>query len=472
LKQTAVHRYGGFLFSVGGARVIGVLISTVTFPYLVRQLGVEMYGLWSYVVAVGAFLDCLADPGLTVYATQYIAARRREGFHVLPDVLALRFFCSLAAVLILMVIAMFEIRPEVRVLIRLYGLGLFAVNLLGSDYILGALEMFHARSILAVLQQALSAAGFFIFVHSPKDVLWLPISVFGSSALAGLTGWALLHRQGYRLTATFTPTKWRNILGPSSHYAVSSLMSNFYHRTGHLAVRWFLGDHALGIYAAAVRLVDLLRNFVVVVLSVLMPRMALEAKSGTQLPRLARFAVGVVALTSVPCAAGLISTAHMVVPWILGARYVEDISLLQWMAFYVISASAASLLAGTILYALGHHRSYLISTATGAAAGVLLYFILIPLFALEGAALAFVLAEVIVVVVAYSQLPVDLHGLWKNRMALVAIVASAVMVVAVRVVTKYSPHVLLVVASGAAVYMLASGWFVRKWIFEQLKPAS
>jgi PST family polysaccharide transporter len=469
VKRNVLLRYGGFLFSVGGARVTSVLISSVTFPYLVRQLGVEMYGLWSYVVAIGAFLDCVADPGLTVYATQHLAARRREGFGLLSDVLALRLLCSLAAIVILLVIARFEVRAEVRELLWVYGVGLFFVNLAGSDYLLGALEMFHARSLLAVIQQAICAVGFFTLVHSPKDVLWLPISVLGSSVLTGVTGWIILWRQGFRVSPHLRPSRWKGILVPSSHYAVSSLMSNFYHRTGHVAVRWFLGDHALGIYSAAVRFVDLLRNFVVVVLNVLMPRMALEAKSGPRLLRLAKFAAGMVALMSIPLTAGLISTAHLVVPWLLGAKYGEDVPLLRWMAFYVISASAASLLAGTILYAMGRHRAYLVSTAGGAAAGVLLYLVLTPTLGLTGAGLAFVLAEVVVAAIAYSLLPSDLRDLWKNPMITIGLLASLVMVAALRLVASYSPQVLTVISTGTIVYILSCGWFVRKWLLQQLE---
>jgi polysaccharide transporter, PST family len=469
VKRNVLLRYGGFLFSVGGARVTSVLISSLTFPYLVRQLGVEMYGLWSYVVAIGAFLDCIADPGLTVYATQHVATRRREGFSLLPDVLALRLLCSVLAIVILLVIASFEVRPEVRELLRLYGVGLFFVNLLGSDYLLGALEMFHARSLLAVIQQAVCAVGFFTLVHSPKDVLWLPISILGTSALSGVAGWIILWRQGFRLPPSLRPSSWKGILVPSGHYAVSSLMSNFYHRTGHVAVRWFLGDHALGIYSAAVRFVDILRHFVVVVLNVLMPRMALEAKSGPRLRRLARFAAGIVAIISIPFTAGLISTAHLVVPWILGTKYGEDVPLLKWMSFYVISASAASLLAGTILYAMGRHRAYLVSTAGGAAVGVLLYLVLTPTLGLTGAGLAFVLAEVAVAAIAYSLLPRDLRDLWKTPVIAVALLAGLLMVAAVRLVANYDSQVLIVISAGAVVYILSCGWFVRKWLLQQVE---
>jgi O-antigen/teichoic acid export membrane protein len=93
-KASTVVRYAGFVFSVGGARVAGVLITSLTFPYLVRHLGVEMYGLWSYVVAICAFLDNISNPGLKAYATQQVAARREAAFDLIPDVLFLRLLAT------------------------------------------------------------------------------------------------------------------------------------------------------------------------------------------------------------------------------------------------------------------------------------------------------------------------------------------------------------------------------------------
>ena len=57
-------RYGGFVVSVTTARVVGTLLTATTFPFLVRRLGVDVYGLWSYVLAVCAFTGLVANPGL------------------------------------------------------------------------------------------------------------------------------------------------------------------------------------------------------------------------------------------------------------------------------------------------------------------------------------------------------------------------------------------------------------------------
>ena len=467
VKHKTLWRYGGFLFSVGGARVAGILISSLTFPYLVRHLGVQIYGLWSYVVAICAFVGIVADFGLTTYTTQQLAARRELAFEIIPDFLALRFLSAVIAGGVLLLIAFFEVRRDVRQLLCLYGIGLLLVNLISSNSFLQALEMFHARSLLTVAQQALYALAIITFVRGPADVAWVPIAILVSSAISGIAGWTLMWRRGFRVRFILRPERWKAILVPGAHYALASLMSNVYQKTGHLLVRWFLGDYALGLYSAAVRLVDLLRGFVIMILHVLMPRLALAARSEAALNRLARIAFGVVAVISIPMTAGLISAAHLVVPWILGAQYLDDISLLKWMAPYLIGASAASLFAGTILYAMGRHRSYLTCTISGALAGTLLYLILIPTMGLKGAALALVLSEFVVAAAGFASLPQGLRILWKSPIILVALAAALLMVVAVRSIGASVPKVSVVIPAGVLIYAVSCGWFVRNWLVDQ-----
>lgn len=467
MTRSTLFRYGGFVFSVGGARVLGTLISALTFPYLVRHLGVETYGLWSYVIALCAFLNTISNPGLTTYAAQQVAARREEAFDLVPDVVVLHFLSSLAAGAVLLVVVAIEARTDVRHLLFWYGTGILLVNLLGFDYLLTALEMFHARSLLAVFQQAMYAIGIFSFVRTSGDVFWVPVSILVSVFIANALGGLLLWRQGVRFPLRIQPSRWKGIVVPSAHYAVSALMSTIYHRTGHILCRWFLGAQALGLYAAAARFVDIVRNFVTIILDVMMPRMALAAKSKGGMIRLARLAVSVMALISIPLMLGMIATAHQLVSLVLGAKYLEAVSLVKWMAPYVVTAPVASLLTGTILYAMGHHRAYLASTAAGAVAGLLFYFILIPTVGLDGAGVAYVVGEFVVAATAYALLPPDLRGLWKNRLIAVAVAASLLMMTAVAFMTPHISQPLILITAGALVYALASFWFVKKWLLAE-----
>ena len=448
-------RYGGYVLSVGTARVVGVLISAATFPFLLRRLGVEMYGSWSYVLVVCGFVDIVANPGLMSFATQQVAARRREAVETVSDVLTLRLLTTLFAMAIILSVAALDRNPTIRLLLRFYGVGIFLANWMAADNLLGAMEMFHLRSILTVAQQGLYAFGIFVFVRSPKDVIWLPISILVSVFITNVWGWLALWRAGFRPTLCFAPHRWKAIVVPSAHYGAATVTSTLYHRTGHLVVRWLLGDHALGLYAAAVRFVDILRQFITLVLGVLTPRIAFSAQSEGRLRRLTQLAVSIVALLSIPLMFGTIATAGLVVPWVMGASYADCVPLVRWMAPFQVAASAATLFSGTLLYALGRYRAYLISTTGGAIAAVVLYLTLTPLLGLKGASSAFVAGELAVALVAYALIPHALKGVWKNPMVVVATAGAVPMLLAIGLASSRISQPLLIVAIGSAVYLVS-----------------
>lgn len=464
-------RYGGFFLSVGAARVIGLLITSITFPLLVRRLGVETYGLWSYVVVLCAFFDIVANPGLTTHTAQQIAAHRNGASGLVADFLVLRALGVIAAMVVLLAVSSLESRSLVRSLFRWYGIAELSVGLTASDFLLSSLELFHVRSALTLIQQSLYALGIVLFVRTPRDIVWLPVSILGSSLATNIAGWIAVWRSGFRPPLAIAPSRWRGLLVPSLHYAATTAMSNIYHRTGHLVVRWFLGDYALGLYAAAVRFVDILRNIVSLGLSVLMPRMALAARSISSLRRIVQAAVAAFAAVSIPLMFGTFVTAHLVVPWLLGAKYTAAIQPVRWMSPYLLAAPMASLLSGTVLYAMGRHRAYLASGTVGAAVAVVLSLTLVHILGLLGVCVAFVAAEFAVSLTAYALMPHDLHDLWKNRAIPIAAFSSLLMVAAVRLANSYSSRPLLVVSVGVAVYGATSIALGRKSLVQQFGDA-
>jgi PST family polysaccharide transporter len=447
-------RYGGFALSVTTARVVGTILTAATFPFLVRRLGVDIYGLWSYVVAVCGFTGLLANPGLTSYAAQQVAARRAAAFETVSDVLVLRAVAGGVAAVAVLVVASFEVRQDVRFLLKFYGVATVLTGSLSLDYLLSSLELFHAQSFISIAQQSLYAVGIFTMVRSPKDVIWVPVSIVASSFLTSLIGWTFLWREGYRFRFSIAPRRWAVILVPSLHYAGSSLMSNLYHRSGHVAVRWYLGEHALGLYAAAARLADVLRNFLSVTQTVLMPRMALRANSADGLSRLTRIAASVLVWFGVPLTVGGIVTAPVVVPWVLGTQFQEAVRAFQWVTPYMITAPAAVLFAG-IIYAMGRHRAYFVSTLAGAVSAVVLCLILPPLFGIAGACVAFVLGEFGVALCAFLLCPREVRAAAKTPLLSVAVIASLIMGAVLWVALPKHLPPLVLIGLGCAVYAIS-----------------
>ena len=447
-------RYGGFALSVTTARIVGTILTASTFPFLVRRLGVDVYGLWSYVLAVCAFTGLLANPGLTTYAGQQVAARREAAFETVSDVLILRILASGIAVIAILVVASFEVRQDARLLLKWYGVASVLTGSLSLDYLLSSLELFHVQSFILIAQQSLYAVGIFTMVRSPQDVIWVPVSIVASAFLTSLIGWTFLWRAGYRFRFSIAPRRWGVIMVPSLHYAGSSLMSSLYHRSGHIAVRWYLGEHALGLYAAAARLADVMRNFLSVTQTVVMPRMALRANSAKGLSRITRIAASVLMWFGVPLTVGGIVTAPVVVPWLLGAQFQEAAHAFQWVTPYMITAPAAALFAG-ILYAMGRHRAYFISTIVGAVSAVVLCLTLPPLFGIAGACVGFVLGEVGVALCAFLLCPPEVRAAAKTPVLGVSVIASLLMGAALWFALPRHLHPLALIGVGCAVYVIS-----------------
>jgi len=214
-----------------------------------------------------------------------------------------------------------------------------------------------------------------------------------------------------------------------------------------------------------VRVVEILRGFLNIIGQVMMPRLALAGESISEIRRLSAVAVSLLALISVPITVGLIATAQHLVPWLFGAKYSADSGLLRWMALYLLTAPAASLFAGTILFSLGRHRAYFHATLGGAVASVLLYFALTPTLGMKGAALAFVLAEAVVAAIALLSLP-EIYESWKNPALTVSIRSALVMLIAVKLASTYTSQAVVVITIGAAVYFATCGRFFRKLLLE------
>lgn len=460
-------RYGGFAISVTSARVAGTLLSAATFPFLVRRLGVDVYGIWSYVLAVCGFTQLIANPGLTAYAGQQVAARREAAFETVSDVLVLRLLASLVAIVAVVVAARFEVRQDARLLLKLYGVAFVLTTSLSLDYVLGSLEMFHVQSFCSIGQQSLYAIGVFTLVRSPRDVFWVPVSILASAFLTSMVGWVVLWRAGFRFQFAIAPRRWAAIMVPSLHYAASSLMSTLYHRSGHIAVRWYLGEYALGLYAAAARLADVLRNFLSITQTILMPRMALRANTPGGLARITRIAASILVWFGVPLTMGGIVTASVIVPWVLGAKFQGAVHAFQWVSPYMMTAPAAVLFAG-IIYALGRHREYFISTLSGAICAVILSLVLPPLLGIPGACMGFALSEAGVAFCAFLFCPPEVRTAAKTPLLGAAVIASLLMAGALWLALPRHMHPLALIGIGCAVYGMAWAVFGRNLLRREM----
>ncbi len=166
---------------------------------------------------------------------------------------------------------------------------------------------------------------------------------------------------------------------------------------------------------------------------------------------------------------GILTTAQVLVPLALGVQYAESARLLPWLAPYVVVAPLAAFFSGTVLYALGKHREYLISTATGAAVAVVAYLALVPLGGIRGASVAFVLGEAVVAAVAYRLAPQAAREVWSSPLLKVGMAGTALMAVALVAARLLRDPTLAAAVASGILYVIFCGWQSRARIQAELQ---
>ena len=120
----------------------------------------------------------------------------------------------------------------------------------------------------------------------------------------------------------------------------------------------------------------------------------------------------------------------------------------------MLTAPAATLFAGTILYAMGRHRAYFVSTLAGAVTAVVLNLILPPVFGVTGACVALVLGEFGVALCAFLLCPQELRAAAKTPLLNLSIVASLLMAAGLWIALPRHLPPLVLIGLGCAAYVI------------------
>lgn len=170
-----------------GLQIAKYVIPFITLPYLARVLGGDGYGIRSYVLSVMTIATTVLDFGFMTSATKSISRTRNNNGRaslvvgaVVEAKLLLVFIVGIALVPISMAIPLLsENQSYVAV-----AYASCAINSLVPDYVFMGFERMSIMTIRYVVCKAVGLVLTFAFIHSPSDLLLVPIIDVVSSIMA------------------------------------------------------------------------------------------------------------------------------------------------------------------------------------------------------------------------------------------------------------------------------------------------
>jgi len=393
-----------YLFLTGGEALAKVFM-VAAFVYLGRELGPQRYGSLEFVIATMIFFTLPVDFGLGVYGAREVARDPRRAADLLPEVSTLRLtLASISFALLLVLAALLPQGNEVKFLLILYGLSLFAEPMLVQWFFQGH-ERMHWVALADLIRKGSFATFVLLLIRPSTPLAWVGVCECAAAVAVAMFCLGILRwKLGYRV-----PRPWHRLNTLKGHIRNSAPIGlshlawalQWYFAT--VLMGWLVAGDELGWFGVSHRVVMALHTFVYLYFYNLLPSLARGGYEGRPTERLRELLARSLGLTlwgGTLAALALTLVGGDVVTLAYGPGFLGvhgPLAVLGWVI-------PVALLGGHyryLLIACNQQQLEMRCSVAAAVSAVVLGFVLIPLYGAIGAAAALLMANVVSLVLAY-----------------------------------------------------------------------
>ncbi len=245
-------------FYLGLLQGMNFLLPLVTIPYLIRVLGVEIYGLLAFATATITYFLILSDYGFNLTATRDVSIHRNAPEklnEIFSSVLTIKLFLMLFGLLILTLLILFfeKFREDWEIYYLTYGMVIGQV--LFPVWFFQGMEKMKYISFLNILAKGLSVVAIFLFIHQKSDFYLVPIFNSLGFIVSGIVSWYYLYskfnirfqKQNFVTIKRYMQDGW--------HIFVSRIAVVLYTSNNIFILGLFTNNTIVGLYSIAEQIV-------------------------------------------------------------------------------------------------------------------------------------------------------------------------------------------------------------------------
>lgn len=384
-------------------RILNVIFPLITATYVSRILEPAGIGQVAYAQNISSYFLMFAALGIPAYGTREIAKyqenpkARSKLFSELLTINFLSTAISLAGYLIL-VQALF---PDSSLIYLVFALDL-AFNFINIDWLFQGQEDYGYITVRSLLVKIISLLCLFLLVKDRQDYIQYGLIVCLGTGCNYVFN--VFHARAYA-KLTFRRLDLKQHIKPLMFLLISSATASLYSKVDTTMLGWISSSEAVGYYANAHKIVNIVLTLVTAVSAVFLPRLSYVFNNDREkYGSLLTSGLKIVLILALPCCAGLFLVADELVPVFFGDLFIPAVRTLKILSILIIIKGVGDLLCYQAIISTGNEKHLIKSRVLASAANILLNSLLIPRYAQDGAAIASVVSEVIVngVMLVYS----------------------------------------------------------------------
>lgn len=250
----------------------------ITYPYLIRILGADLYGSVLTAQMLASYASILIDFGSNNVCAKHVSLARYDKeklSEILSSVLLVRIFLFFSVFILYFSIVI--VIPSFRKYWLLYILtyGLTLNDVLFPQFFFQGLEKMKLITLVNIFIKVFFVILVFFVVKNMEDYIYVPILYALGYTLGGfLSIWILFHRWGFQFIIVKKTTMMPYIKDCMPIFA-TDLICTIKDKVNYILVGLFVGMSEVVIYDLALKLHSLLTKPMGILTTVLLPRFAL-----------------------------------------------------------------------------------------------------------------------------------------------------------------------------------------------------
>lgn len=379
-----------------------ILFQLAMFPYVARVLEPAGVGRVAFAQSVVAYAALVASLGIESFAVREcsrVRADRAALSLVASRLMSIGIFAAGAAyALLLLALAFWDGLRGYESLVLLLSVSI-AFTAVGCEWLNAAMEDFRWIALRTLAFQVLSLVLVFTCVRGTDDTMVYAAILTLAAGGAGLAN--VFYRRRFCSVSFTTDIDVRRYLLPILTFFGIMVAQTIYTNTDITMLGVLCGDEEAGLYSTAVKVYNAVNRVVASVSLVVLPQAAVAFAAGDfrKVAHIFRYAIGVVAVFGLPCAAILYAFAPEIL-WVVGGEaYVVAAPVLRILVFAILLSYLGGVVGSVLFLAGGRERVGLCGGVISAALNFVLNLYFIPRYGMTAAAWTTVAAEAVALVV-------------------------------------------------------------------------
>lgn len=383
-----------------------MLFPLITFPYVCRVIEADGIGQINFFQSIISYISLFTCLGIPMYAIREIARDRSDVVQMnrtAMEILLLHSMLTLVGYAIVAILCLTV--PQIQVNIPLFlilSLTIF-FTAIGCEWFYQGIEDFKYITIRGLIIKTVSVVLLFIFVKSKTDLLY-----YGCYTVFGVLGGNIfnffrLRKYIHRENIIFSELHIKRHIKPVLKVFSFSVVTSIYLQLNTVLLGFLKNALAVGYFAAATKVMQMLLTMSACLGSVMMPRAShlIAENKEDEFNRLIQKSYDFTLAIALPITIGLIFCAPSLITALCGVKFEHSILPSQIIAPIILMVAISNVFGIQVLFPKGKINIVTLCCGIGAVADLILNLCLIQFFSYIGTSIAYLGAEVATTVSMY-----------------------------------------------------------------------